>query len=98
MKPIHKTTLLAIVICAATILTATYVQLSAHGILPPCSYLDPPIVDYLAFSAGLFLLIEGAYSINKNKNIATNHQLARIMRIAFGCAIVTLHTLQFLHK
>ncbi|MFA5856538.1 MAG: hypothetical protein WC867_04220 [Candidatus Pacearchaeota archaeon] len=66
--------------------------------LEPCSYLDPIIIDILAFIAGLFLIIEGFYEIHRYKESKLTNQTTRIIRIAFGCAIVTLHIMQFLHK
>ena len=63
-----------------------------------CSYLDPPIIDYLAFAVAIFLVIEGFYKIFKNKQQKYKKQILRILRIGIGFAILTLHTMQFIHK
>jgi len=63
-----------------------------------CSYLDPILVDFLAFGAALFLFLEGIYRIFENPNYSLKKQITVIIRIAFGCAIITLHIIQFIHK
>lgn len=63
-----------------------------------CSYLDPITIDVFAFMAGLFLVSEGAYKIIKYKHVSVGGQFTRIVRVAFGLAIITIHILQFIHK
>jgi membrane protease YdiL (CAAX protease family) len=63
-----------------------------------CSYLDPIMIDFLAFIVAIFLIIEGFYKIFKNKQQGYKKQILRIIRIGIGFAILTLHTMQFLHK
>jgi len=63
-----------------------------------CSYLDPILIDVLAFFVAFFLIVEGFYQILKNKRDSYKNQFLRISRIAIGFAILTIHTMQFLHK
>lgn len=82
-----------------TIAVVLLVQFRAERTIPiNCSYLDPITVDYLAFIAGFFLIFEGIYRLHEHKYAPLSKQFTRILRIAFGCSIVTLHILQFLHK
>jgi hypothetical protein len=84
---------------ALTIITATLIQLNGQNqITEKCSYLDPWIIDLLAFLAALFLIIEGFTKIIKHPNASIKRQFTRIIRIIFGCSILTLHIIQFLHK
>ena len=98
MHNLTKTLWMTALLCLATILIVTVVQLRADQTLTPCSYLDPVVIDYLAFSAAVFLVVEGLYRIYEHANRQPLHQLTRSLRIAFGCAIITLHILQFMHK
>jgi divalent metal cation (Fe/Co/Zn/Cd) transporter len=77
---------------------AYLVQSRAETDLPPCSYLDPIAVDILAFLAALFLIVEGFYRIYEHRDDRFVRQLTRAIRVAFGCSIVTLHVMQYLHK
>jgi len=63
-----------------------------------CSYLDPIIVDILAFTVAIYLVVEGFFKIFKNKQQTYKRQFLRIMRIGIGFAILTLHIMQFMHK
>lgn len=82
-----------------TIAVVLVVQFRAERTIPiNCSYLDPITVDYLAFAAALFLIIEGFYRLHEHKYAPVSKQLTRIVRIAFGCAIATLHIMHFVHK
>lgn len=96
----EKTIIFTIALAAITVIAILFVQLRADGLIGPinCSYLDPVTVDFLAFAAALFLIIEGIYRLHEHKAFPLNKQLTRSIRIAFGCAIVTLHIMQFLHK
>ena len=53
------------------------------------------VVDYFAFAAALFLIIEGLYFIKRNKNEKLNFRLFRITRILIGVCIITIHFWQF---
>lgn len=94
----QKTLGLAVLLSITTSITAYIVQRNAHQQVPRCSYLDPVTIDVLAFLAGVFLIIEGFYRILEHKKEPLRNQLTRTLRIAFGCAIITLHIMQVLHK
>jgi len=98
MKPFPRALLFALLLSAITIVGAYLLQTYATDGLPPCSYLDPPIIDYLAFSAAVFLVIEGAYRLRQHATDLLSSQWTRAFRIAFGCAILTLHAMQFAYK
>ncbi|MEK6906719.1 MAG: hypothetical protein AABW81_03790, partial [Nanoarchaeota archaeon] len=63
-----------------------------------CSYLDPVVIDILAFSGGLFLIADGIYRIWEHKDASLKKQITRSIRVALGFTIVTLHIMQFVHK
>ncbi len=62
------------------------------------SYLDPIVIDLLAFALSAFLIIEGAYRIWEHKNNSYKKQVTRSIRIAFGFGILTTHIIQSLYK
>lgn len=98
-KNLQKTLLFAIIVCVLIIVSVTYIQLYGENkIVGRCSYLDPVTIDFLAFFAALFLVIEGIARIFEHPGASIKRQLTRIIRIAFGCSILTLHIIQFLHK
>lgn len=78
--------------------TALVVQLRGQHGVTNCSYLDPVAIDLLAFLAGAFLVVEGLYRITEDSDAPVGRQLSRILRVSFGCSIITLHILQFVHK
>jgi len=80
------------------IVVSAWIQTKAENRIDSCSYLDPVIIDFVAFLAGLFLVAEGLIGIFKHKSSSINNQLARIIRVSIGFAILTLHIIQFLHK
>ena len=99
MKNIHKTILFTVILCLVVISTALYVQLTGESKIGlGCSYLDPITVDLFAFLVAVFLVIEGIVRIAEHPQASLKRQLTRPIRIAIGCAIITLHVLQFLHK
>jgi uncharacterized membrane protein len=63
-----------------------------------CSYLDPILIDLLAFSAALFLIFEGFYQIVRKKSDTLEDRILVGLRIAFGVSILVIHVLQFLAK
>ena len=80
-------------------ISASIVQLRGqNNVEKGCSYLDPILIDILAFCVALFLVIEGIYSIFKHKGEPLKSQITRSVRIAIGFTILTLHTMQFIHK
>ncbi len=89
---------LALVLSLSTSLLGFFVQRNAHQQVPRCSYLDPLLIDVLAFLAGIFLIIEGFYRILEHKKDSLSKQFTRTLRIALGCAIITLHIMQAMHK
>jgi heme/copper-type cytochrome/quinol oxidase subunit 4 len=98
-KNLKRTLIFTFIICLIVIVVVTWVQLIGQSkISVGCSYLDPITIDLLAFFAALFLVIEGFARIIEHPNASIKRQLTRIIRIGFGCAITTLHILQFLHK
>src|SRR3989344_6136133 len=98
-KNLKKTLIFTIASCVIVILAVVYVQIYGQNkIVSGCSYLDPVTVDFLAFFAALFLVLEGFARIFEHKSASLKRQSTRIIRIAFGCAILTLHVIQFLHK
>lgn len=99
MKNFDKTLWFTVGLSLITIITATAVQLRASSnINVICSYLDPAIIDVLAFVAASFLIVEGAYRIYEHKGASLRKQITRSIRIAFGFAILTLHIIQIIYK
>ncbi|VVB79017.1 Uncharacterised protein [uncultured archaeon] len=96
---LKKTLIFTFIFCLVVITIIVLVQLYGQNkISIGCSYLDPITIDFLAFFAALFLFIEGFARIFEHPNSTIKMQLTRTFRIAFGCAIMTLHIMQFLHK
>jgi hypothetical protein len=88
-----------IIICVIAVITSSLVQLYGQNkINQQCSYLDPITIDFLAFAAALFLVIEGFARIIEHPAASFKRQFTRIIRIAFGFAIITLHLIQIMHK
>jgi len=99
MKAYTKTKLFTAGLCLVVIIVALTVQLRGQSFIQGgCSYLDPIIVDLLAFAVAIFLVIEGTYRLSEHKNMGLKRQLTRSIRIAIGCAIITIHVLQFFAK
>ena len=69
MKNSTKTLLFTIAACAISILVSGYTQMTGQGeVGDRASYLDPFLVDILAFAVAIFLVIEGAIRIWMNKD------------------------------
>ena len=98
MKNPLKTYLLTGLSSLSIIVVVILLQVTAEKSLSKCSYLDPITIDILAFCGGLFLIVEGLFSIHKNENNKVVTQLTRITRVTLGVAIVTIHIIQFIHK
>ena len=96
---LRKTVIFTVVFCLFIIILVSYVQLSGQNkITAKCSYLDPITIDLFAFLAALFLVFEGIIRVLKNSKATIKKQFTRVLRIAFGCAIIALHIIQFIHK
>ncbi len=94
-----KTRLMTVSISLCAVIVAFFTQFNAQEkVQDKCSYLDPILIDILAFLAAIFLAIEGIYKIVKEKNKPLKSQFTRAIRVAFGFAIMTLHIMQFMHK
>ena len=99
MKNWDKTRIVLIIVSVIIILVSFFVQFyGVSQLQSACSYLDPWIIDLLAFLGGLFLVLEGGYRIFTHRNVSIKRQLTRILRIGLGFAILTLHMMQFLYK
>ncbi len=99
MKNLKKTLIVTSVVCLVVISVSAVIQLIGQSkISAACSYLDPITIDVLALSAALFLVIEGFVRIFEHPKATLLKQSTRIIRIAFGFAILTLHVIQIIHK
>ena len=99
MKNITKTILFTTALSLTIILIVIGIQFFGQNkIIIGCSYLDQVYIDYLAFFAAIFFVIEGIYRISEHKNFPLKKQSTRSIRIAIGFAIITLHMMQFFYK
>ena len=99
MKNINKTIIFTTILSSIFMISAFVVQLRGQNNLKKgCSYLDPILIDVLAFCVAFFLVIEGIYGIFKYKEEPLKSQITRSIRIAVGFTILALHTMQFIHK
>ena len=99
MKNIHKTLIFTSILSLLSILSALFIQLKGKSpVLSACSYLDPITIDLFAFLIALFLVIEGFARIFEHPNASLKRQSTRMIRIAIGFAIITIHVLQFFAK
>ena len=53
-------------------------------------------IDWLAFLAGAFLIIEGAYGIVKSRTPFFPDQFLKTIRIIIGVNILTIHLIQLM--
>ena len=53
------------------------------------------LIDWSAFSFGVFLIIEGAYRIMASYESSGRDQLLRMIRVFIGSCVFTIHLLQF---
>ena len=95
---LKETLIVTFVFSTILIIISILVQIRGQNSVYGCSYLDPILIDILAFSASLFLIIEGLARIIEHPNASLKRQLTRILRVAMGFAILTLHIMQFVHK
>ncbi len=54
-------------------------------------------VDYTALGASLFLIIEGLTKILASNSPLFPFQISRLLRVAIGSIVLTIHVLQFIH-
>ena len=54
------------------------------------------IIDWVAFLAGIFLMVEGLYKIFSSKNPTLRDQVLRAIRVLIGTCVFTIHLLQFM--
>ena len=99
MKNFNKTIIFTTTISILSVIGTLIIQLRGqNSVGKGCSYLDPILIDIMAFLVAVFLIIEGTYSIFKNKEEPLKNQITRSVRIAIGLTILTIHILQFIHK
>jgi len=53
-------------------------------------------IDWFAFLAGVFLIIEGLYRIFSTKDQFFPLQFSRLIRVSIGTCVFTIHLLQFM--
>ena len=91
--------MVTIIFSVTVMLIAIFVQLNGESeIILKCSYLDPITIDILAFFGSIFLIVEGIARISEHKSASIKRQFTRILRVGLGFVILTLHTMQFIHK
>ncbi len=99
MTPYTKTKFFTISLCLIAIIIALTIQLTGQSFVEGgCSYLDPITIDLLAFVFAIFLVVEGIFRLGEHKNMGLRKQFTRSLRIAIGCAIITIYVLQFFAK
>jgi len=97
-KNLRKLIIFILFLCIITVVLVWINQTFWKTSSVDCTYLDPIITDVLAFIAAIFLIVDGFWRILENPSSLFKRQLTRIVRILFGCAIVTIHILQVMHK
>lgn len=81
------------------VVSCIYVQLRGQSSIDDrASYLDPWLIDIIAFSAAAFLVIEGLVRQIQNRDVAVPKQITRAIRVAVGAGVMTIHIIQFMHK
>jgi len=53
-------------------------------------------IDYFAFFAGLFLIVEGMYKLTYNKSDSVKDKILKGIRVVIGTCVFTIHLLQFM--
>ncbi|MBW3015771.1 hypothetical protein KY330_05080 [Candidatus Woesearchaeota archaeon] len=98
MTNMKRTWLLTYLVATFSASVAYFVQKNGEKVANQCSYLDPITIDIFAFSAAVFLIIEGVWRIVEHRGQPLRKQFTRTLRVGFGFAIATIHILQFIHK
>jgi len=94
-----KTFLMTLSFSLAGILSCICIQLRGErSVDARASYLDPWLIDIIAFSAAVFLVIEGIVRQVQTRDVAVSKQITRAIRIAIGAGVMTIHIIQFMHK
>lgn len=60
------------------------------------SPLKQALIDWFAFSSGIYLIVEGIYGIFRSRSIIIKNQLLRVFRVLIGTCVFTIHLLQFM--
>lgn len=60
------------------------------------SPLKQTLIDWFAFSFGIYLVVEGIYGIFRSKSVIIRNQLLRVLRVLIGTCVFTIHLLQFM--
>ncbi|MFH1305235.1 MAG: hypothetical protein ABIH74_02390 [Candidatus Omnitrophota bacterium] len=80
------------IVALAILITAAWVA--------TCGIFDSPFaevtIDWLAFLAGIFLVVEGIYKMLRSKVLFSTDQLLRAFRVVIGTCVFTIHLLQFM--
>ena len=95
---IRKTAYFTIALSFIAIILAMILQLNVQSKVNACSYLDPIIIDLLAFLLALFLIVEGLARIYEHPSATVKRQFTRIFRVSAGFAILTIHIMQLIYK
>ena len=98
MKNFHKTLIFTFLLSLVSVIFFISIQTDGQDGLNGCSYLDPIIIDVFAFSASIFLIMEGLIRIYEHENASIKRQFTRVIRIAAGFSILSLHIMQFMYK
>jgi hypothetical protein len=65
-----------------------------------CRALEAPLtqvaIDWSAFSFGIFLIVEGIWSIFRSRAPILRDQVLRTIRVVIGMCVLTIHILQFM--
>lgn len=72
-------------------------QKSFESDLVKCRYVDPWMIDILAFAAGIYLILDGFAEIKQHKHAVWKNHIGRMVRIGIGFAVITLHLLYVVH-
>ena len=70
------------------------------GFMATCKLFDSNFanltIDWFAFFAGAFLVLEGLFKILTSKTASPFNQSLRFIRVAIGTCVFTIHLLQFM--
>lgn len=54
-------------------------------------------IDYFAFFAGIFLIVDALYKIIRMRNDPPGRQTVRFIRLVIGVCIFTIHMMQYIY-